>query len=92
MVIGTATKKVTVTLAVSRLAAVQRLVADGKAPNVSAFVQRAVDVALQDAAGWRAMPDEALERTGGPLTRAEIEWADRALGVKVTKRRRRGAA
>jgi hypothetical protein len=56
MALGMATVKITITLP-------KALVASGAAPNLSAFVKHAVDVAIQDAAGWRASLDEALEET-----------------------------
>lgn len=81
MVNGMATRKVTVTLPEEQLEAVQRLVADGRAPSVSGFVQRAVAVTLDEVAEWRVMLDAALEETGGPLTDAERHWADGVLGL-----------
>jgi hypothetical protein len=60
--------------------------------NLSAFVKHAVDVAIQDAAGWRAMLDEALEETGGPLTDKERAWVDSLLHRAPKKRARRKAA
>jgi Arc/MetJ-type ribon-helix-helix transcriptional regulator len=79
MVIGMATTKITVTLPDDQVKQIQLLVASGAAPNVSAFVKRAVDVALQDAAGWRAMLDDAMQQTGGPLTAKERAWVDSLL-------------
>ena len=55
-----------------------------------ATVQRAVDVALDDVAGWGTMLANALNETGGPMTAEERAWADTALGVP--KARRRSAA
>lgn len=87
MVIGMATKKITVTLDEEQLGRVRRLVAAGKAASVSGFVQHAVSVSLDDVAGWGAMLAEALGQTGGDLTADERAWADRILGVgKKTKR------
>ena len=86
---GMATKKVTVTLDERDLAHVRELVGAGHASNVSAFVQHAVRVSLRDVTAWGSMLDDALERTGGPPTKEEREWADRQLG---TRRRRRRAA
>lgn len=90
MVIGMATRKVTVTLDEAQLESIQSLVASGRAASVSGFVQHAVGVALDDVAGWGAMLAEALAETGGPLTADERAWADVALGVP--KRRRRSPA
>ncbi len=89
MVIGMATRKVTVTLEESQLDAIRKLVDAGSAASVSGFVQHAVSVALDDVAGWGALLAEALRETGGPLTDGERAWADELLG---TRRRRRGSA
>ena len=89
MPIGMTTTRVTFTLACEQLAAVRKLVADGRARNVSSFVQHAVAVALADAAGWGAMLGLALEETGGALTRKERAWADRVLGVRSDSTRAR---
>jgi Arc/MetJ-type ribon-helix-helix transcriptional regulator len=92
MVIGMATTKVTITLGNEQLAAVRRLVSQGKAANVSSFIQHAVAVSLSDVAGWGAMLGLALQRTGGPLTAKERVWADTVLGVVQQQRRKRTAA
>ena len=91
MAVGMATTKVTITLDDEQLAKVRKLVASRKAPNVSFFVKRAVDVALQDAAGWEALLADAMERTGGPLTDKERRWVDDALASAKRKRRGRAA-
>jgi Arc/MetJ-type ribon-helix-helix transcriptional regulator len=75
MVIGMATRKVTVTLEEAQLAAIRDLVAAGQAKTVSGFVQHAVGVALDDVAGWGAMLADALAATGGELTSAERDAA-----------------
>jgi len=91
MVFGMATAKVTITLKESQVYAIRELVAAGRAASVSGFVQHAVNIALFDAAGWRAMLDDALQRTGGPLTKKESAWADALLhppaGKTAGKRR-----
>jgi Arc/MetJ-type ribon-helix-helix transcriptional regulator len=93
MVIGMATRKVTVTLPEEQLEQVRRLVGSGAAASVSAFVQHAVAVAVDDAAGWGAVLAEALRATGGPLTDDERAWADGVLGDRrPATRRRRGSA
>jgi Arc/MetJ-type ribon-helix-helix transcriptional regulator len=76
-----ASKKVTITLAEEQLDRVRALVQAGSAPSVSAFVQHAVGVALDDLTGWGAMLAEALRSSGGPLTAEERAWADEVLGV-----------
>lgn len=79
MVFGMATVKITVTLEEDQVRAIRDYVASGKSGSVSAFVKHAVGVALFDAAGWKAMLDEALQKTGGPLTKEECAWADSLL-------------
>jgi len=94
MVIGMATTKVTITLDDDQLDEVRRLVDAGQAASVSGFVQHAVGVALHDAAGWAGMLNDALQESGGPLTKAERAWADALLSSPPRKRRthRRSAA
>lgn len=87
MVTGMATRKVTVTLHEDDLARIRELVTAGKAANVSAFVQHAVTVALDDVAGWGAMLAEALAETGGDLTADERAWADGVLGTGTRRKR-----
>ncbi len=88
MAFGMATTKVTITLEEEQLEAVRKLVSTGKAATVSAFVKHAVGVALQDVAGWGVMLAEALEQTGGPLTKKERRWADEVLSVGAKRRGR----
>lgn len=93
MVIGMATSKVTITLDEEQLAAIKGLVTARKADNVSAFVKHAVAIALADVSGWGAMLAEALEETGGRLTKRERTWADGVLKPRsVSKRKTRAAA
>ena len=89
MVIGMATTKVTITLDNEQLAAVRKLVSQGKSSNVSSFIQHAVAVSLSDVAGWGAMLGLALKGTGGPLTAKERTWADSVLGVAQPQRQKR---
>ncbi len=86
MVFGMATSKITVTLPEDQLEEVRALVANGGAASVSAFVKHAVGVALFDAAGWREMLKDALQQTGGPLTKDERKWADGILDPQPHKR------
>ena len=93
MVIGMATTKITITLDDDQVGEIRALVSAGKAGSVSGFVKHAVHVALHDAAGWRAMLEDALEKTGGPLTRNERAWADAILSPHSEKKRsKRGKA
>ena len=81
-----ATTKITITLQDDQVEEIRSLVAAGQAGSVSAFVQHAVGVALNDAAGWREMLEDALRQTGGPLTRKERGWADGLLAPEEKKR------
>lgn len=83
-----ATKKVTVTLDADQLAAIRSLVETQSTRSVSAFVQHAVAVSLNDVAGWGALLTGALERTGGPLTKAERTWADGVLSPAKRNRKK----
>jgi len=91
MVIGMATSKITITLPDGQLEEIRALVGAGKSDSVSAFVKHAVRIALDDAAGWRQMLEEALQQTGGPLTNKEREWADTILSPARTRKKRPAA-
>lgn len=86
MVFGMATTKITITLPNDQLDEIRALVAAGGAASVSAFVKHAVGVALFDAAGWREMLQDALQQTGGSLTKKERAWADALLSPQGRKR------
>lgn len=86
MVFGMATVKITVTLREDQVEEIRSLIAAGQAASVSGFVQHAVGVALFDAAGWKEMLKDALQQTGGPLTRKERAWADAFLSPNESKR------
>src|SRR5438552_2292482 len=92
MVPGMATTKITITVENRQLDEIRQLVEAGKAANISAFIKHAVGVALYDAAGWKEMLENALQETGGPLTKKEREWADRLLSPRPRKRAGRGKA
>ena len=83
MVVGMATKKVTITLDETQVEQIRALVQARTASSVSGFVQHAVAVALDDVAGWGAMLAEALRETGGALTDDERAWADDILGAGI---------
>lgn len=85
MVVGMATRKVTVTIDESDLARVRALVEAGAAPSVSGFVQQAVGTALDDLAGWDTVLAVGLAATGGDLTDEERRWADAVLGGSVPR-------
>jgi Arc/MetJ-type ribon-helix-helix transcriptional regulator len=82
MVVGMATRKVTITLDEDQVGRIRALVEAGIASSMSGFVQHAVGVALDDVAGWGAMLADALIETGGELSRQEKRWADEVLGIK----------
>jgi Arc/MetJ-type ribon-helix-helix transcriptional regulator len=82
MVVGMATKKVTITIDANQLERIRALVKAGTTSSVSGFVQHAVAIALDDVAGWGAMLADALRDTGGKLSLEETRWADSVLGVK----------
>ena len=86
MVFGMATAKITITLPDDQLEEIRALVAARRAASISAFVKHAVGVALYDAAGWREMLENALQQTGGPLTKKERAWADAHLSRDPEKR------
>lgn len=74
-----ASRKVTITIPDEQLASIRELVGHGKSDSVSAFVRHAIALALDDVAGWQQSLDDALARTGGPLTDDERRWADQAI-------------
>ena len=76
MLFGMATRKVTITIDEHDLARVRTVVAEGQASSVSAFVQHAVRISLEDADLWAIELAQGLADTGGPLTEAERTWAD----------------
>ena len=94
MVFGMATTKVTITLDNDQLSQIRELVDAGQSANVSAFVKHAVNVALQDVAGWQEMLKDALDQTGGPLTDKEEAWLDSIFSPEKQKKagRKRKAA
>ena len=92
MVFGMATTKITITLPDEQIDSIRELVAAGRTSSVSAFVKHAVGVGLFDAAGWRAMLDDALRETGGPLTSSERKWADALLRSPESKAERKRVA
>src|SRR5688572_15556735 len=81
MVFGMATTKITITLPEDQIGEIRAIVAAGQSASVSAFVKHAVGVALFDASGWREMLKDALQQTGGPLTKKERAWADKLLST-----------
>ncbi|MDX2180168.1 MAG: hypothetical protein SFV18_11300 [Bryobacteraceae bacterium] len=80
-----ATTKLTITLPDRQLGEIRKRVAANRSASVSGFVQDAVERSLRNAAEFRAMVDEVLESTGGPLTAEERTAARKALAAKRRK-------
>lgn len=78
MLVGMTTTKIAVSLPPEHVEAARRAVTEGRAASVSAYVASALEekAKLDDLA---AMLDEMLDETGGPLTAAERDRADRIL-------------
>ncbi len=92
MVNGMATVKITTTLPNRQLAEIRKRVAARESASVSGFIQQAVQKSLDNAAEFRAMVNEGLNKTGGPLTAKERMWARRALSQQKRGGRPRRAA
>jgi Arc/MetJ-type ribon-helix-helix transcriptional regulator len=82
MVTGMATTKITITLPDRQLEQIRKRVAAHESASVSGFIQQAVQKSLENAAEFRALVDEALEATGGPLTPKERAWARKMLSPR----------
>ncbi len=82
MISSMATANITITLQEEQIKEIHSLIATGGANSVSGFIQHAVAIAIHDAAGWHELLKEALDETGGPLTKKERAWADEILGAK----------
>ncbi len=92
MVHSMATTKITITLPDLQLAEIRKRVAARESASVSGFIQQAVQKSLENAAEFRAMVDEALKATGGPLTPKERAWARRMLTPRKRGAKPRKAA
>lgn len=93
MVNGMATTtKITITLPDGELKEIRKRVAAKESASVSGFVQQAVRKSLDNAAEFRAMVDEALQETGGPLTAKERAWARGVLSPRSRGGKPRRAA
>ena len=91
MVRGMAATKITITLPNRQLAEIRKRVAAQESASVSGFIQQAVQKSLENAAEFRAMVDEALKETGGPLTPKERAWARGVLSPGKREARPRKA-
>jgi Arc/MetJ-type ribon-helix-helix transcriptional regulator len=82
MVNGMATAKITITLPDRQLVEIRKRVAARNSPSVSGFIQQAVQKSLENAAEFRAIVEEALKKTGGPLKPKERAWARKMLSPR----------
>jgi Arc/MetJ-type ribon-helix-helix transcriptional regulator len=92
MVNGMATAKITITLPDPQLEEIRKRVAAQESPSVSGFIQQAVQKSLDNAVEFRAMVEQALNETGGPLKPKERAWARRMLSARKRKAKPKKAA
>jgi len=92
MVDGMATAKITITLPDRQLEEIRKRVAAQNSPSVSGFIQQAVQKSLENAAEFRAIVEEALKTTGGPLKPKERAWARKMLAARKRGTKPRKAA
>ena len=90
-----ATTKITITLPESQFEEIRKRVAAHDSPSVSGFIQDAVQKSLENETQFRAMVEEAMKKSGGPLKTKERTWARRILkarkpGAKPTEGRLNG--
>ncbi len=82
--------KIAISLPRPLLATAKRAVKDGRAESVSAYVAAAIEekAKLDD---LRGLLDAMLLETGGPMTAAERLEAERMVGLKSRRKRRKAA-
>lgn len=80
MIVSMTKAKIAVSLDRELVAKVKRAVAEGVAPNVSAYIEEAVASKLTEDEDFEAMLAEMLEKSGGPMTDEEREEIDREFG------------
>ena len=88
MITGMTKAKIAITLPPALVTRAQDAVREGRAPSISAYVASALEekAKLDD---LKAMLDEMLAETGGPLTARERTAADAALGIAPEKKPKR---
>jgi Arc/MetJ-type ribon-helix-helix transcriptional regulator len=86
------TTKITITLPDRQLEEIRKRVAARDSPNVSRFIQQAVQKSLENSAEFHAMVEEALRETGGPLKPSERAWAKGMLSARRRRAKPRKAA
>jgi len=92
MVDGMATIKITITLPDRQFEEIRKRVAAEESPSVSGFIQQAVQKSLENAAEFRAVVEEVLKETGGPLKSRERAWARKMLSARKHRTKPRKAA
>jgi Arc/MetJ-type ribon-helix-helix transcriptional regulator len=88
--VGMTKAKIAITLPRPLLANARRAVKNGRADSVSAYVVSALEekAKLDD---LKAMLDDMLLETGGPLTQTERREAERMVGLRPRSKRRSAA-
>jgi Arc/MetJ-type ribon-helix-helix transcriptional regulator len=79
MVADVASEKITVTIPKEQADALRALLASGGARSVSSLVKQGIDKILDADAAWEAELARMIEESGGPLSDAELAWADEQL-------------
>ncbi|HUI80522.1 MAG TPA: hypothetical protein VLY24_21505 [Bryobacteraceae bacterium] len=87
-----ATIKITITLPDRQFEEIRKRVAAEESPSVSGFIQQAVQKSLENAAEFRAVVEEVLKETGGPLKSRERAWARKMLSARKHRTKPRKAA
>jgi Arc/MetJ-type ribon-helix-helix transcriptional regulator len=85
------TVKIAVSLPRELVDDAKRAVRRKAAKSVSAYVADALREKSKRSERYdlKVLLDEMLAETGGPLTQAEIDWADQALGHKTLKKKKK---
>ena len=73
------TQKIAVSLPDEQVISIRRTVEQGRAPSVSGFISAAVARAQQE--DRLAQLLDELDRKLGPVSNADLTWADKALGL-----------
>ena len=91
MIFGMTKAKIAVSVDPARVAAAKRAVSEGRAPSVSAYVERAM-ASYEQPLELSVLLDDMLAETGGPLTDEPRQRFDRELGLPADLRRLDDAA
>lgn len=74
------TKKIAISLPEEHLAAIRRAVEEGRASSVSGFISAAVARAERENSLGQLLDE--LDRELGGVSRDDLAWADKALGLQ----------